>query len=301
MKQLALLFVLALVVGCGSTDASTGAAASGASSSSGSMLDPNTVEITGDFTIPANSEKYVCYTSDAADELAIDRVQYQQTQGVHHVLLVTPIAREQDGQFECDVLIKQTWVPVFANGTGTNDLKTPDGSAFKIKKGAQILLQLHLLNASAQEIKGTARVDLHKSSQTGLVSAGIYAFGTQVIDLPANKATTITNDCAMDKDVKMFAGFPHMHQLGKKMAFFAGKDAASMTKQFSIDSWSFGEQAIYPMPLSLHKGDATRLECTYDNTTSKDVTFGEHTANEMCYFITFIAPYDALDGCVRLQ
>lgn len=289
-----------LMMGCGSSDATTSAASS--SSSSSGALDPDTVRITaGEFTIAPNSEKYMCYAVDAQEALEIDRIQYTQQEGVHHVLMSTPLVREPDGASECDVLIKSTWIPVFANGTGSNDLKTPQGSAFKIHDKAQILVQLHLLNSGSTEIKGSAHIDMHKTHETNLVGAGIYAFGTQVIDLPPNKTTTISNDCALDKDVKIFAGFPHMHKLGKTMAFYAGKDAATMTKKFSIDSWSFGEQSIYPLPVDLKKGDMTHVECTYDNTTAKDVTFGEHTANEMCYFVTFIAPFDAIDGCVRLQ
>jgi hypothetical protein len=234
-------------------------------------------------------------------DLAIDRFTYDTTPGIHHLLLANTVVSEDDKPFECNVLFKQTWFPVFANGTGSADVSTPEGSAFKIHKGSQLLIQLHLLNSGKEPLTGKGRLVMHKNTSPDLVGAGIYGFGTQKVALPAQQVTTIKNDCVTEKDVHIFSGFPHMHTLGKKMSFWTGKDEASLTKQFSVDSWSFGEQQIYPLKLDLPKGTMTRVTCEYDNTTPKEVTFGESTSNEMCYFTTFVAPFETLDGCITLQ
>jgi copper type II ascorbate-dependent monooxygenase-like protein len=284
---------------CTSDGATT--ASGGGGGGGGAPVDDAVNFDTAEFSVAPGQELYMCYTMHTTEDLAIDRFTYEAQPGIHHLLLANTVVAEDDKPFECNVLFKQTWFPIFANGTGSADVSTPEGSAFKIHKGSQLLVQLHLLNSGKETIKGTGRLAMHKNTSPDLVGAGIYGFGTQNVVLPAQKVTTLQNDCAIDKDVHIFSGFPHMHTLGKKMSFWTGKDEASLTKQFSIDAWSFGEQQIVPLKLDLPKGTMTRVTCEYDNTTPNEVTFGESTSNEMCYFTTFIAPFETLDGCVDLQ
>lgn len=297
--SLALRAALTISIGLALSACSSSGGSTGAGGSTAVPPDSYVFE-TGAFDVAPGEEKYMCYTATVDQAMAIDQFTYDAVDGVHHLVLVNPYVKEQEGPFECDVLFKQTWLPVFANGTGSADVHTPTGSGFKIGQGQQLLVQLHLLNTTAAPLHGTARLVMHKNSDPNVISAGIYGFGTQVFTLPPQQKTTITNDCAIDKDVQVFAGFPHMHKLGQSMTFWTGPDTNSLTKQFSVDSWSFGEQAIYPMKLDLPKGTMTRLSCAYDNDTAATVGFGEHTSDEMCYFVTFIAPWDTLDGCVQL-
>jgi hypothetical protein len=69
---------------------------------------------------------------------------------------------------------------------------------------------------------------------------------------------------------------------------------------YSRNPYDFNNQYLDSSPLDIPKGAKTRITCTYDNTTSQTVTFGESTFNEMCYFVTFITGIDSPQGCVQL-
>src|SRR5205823_653422 len=79
---------------------------------------------------------------------------------VHHLAVFYTIAEEPDGFSECPSLIKQTWIPLYGGGRNTPGVTLPEGAGFKFKKGQQILMQLHLLNASPQTISETTAVNL---------------------------------------------------------------------------------------------------------------------------------------------
>jgi hypothetical protein len=254
---------------------------------------------TSEFVIPAGQEKYMCYTTRLADGVTLDRFKYTAQPGIHHIVMARTLVPESETPTECDALFKSTWIPIFGAGTGSADVSTPEGVGFKLPAKSQLLIQLHLLNAGATELRGSAKFVMHKNTDPSVIGAGLYAFGTQAIDLPSKQQTVVTNDCALERDVDTFAVFPHMHKLGQSIEFWSGKDAATMTKQFSLDSWSFGDQAFYPLKMNLKTGDMTRVRCTYDNTTDKAVQYGESSLDEMCYFVTYVTPDNGLDGCVH--
>jgi hypothetical protein len=72
-----------------------------------------------------------------------------------------------------------------------------------------------------------------------------------------------------------------------------------MTEQYQRDPWVFGVQPIDQVTMTLNPGDFVGATCTYDNTTSDAVVYGESTTNEMCFFVLFYTPFDHLDGCLN--
>jgi hypothetical protein len=287
-KTVLALIAIAAAAGC-ADEVSTGSAVATPSDSFALNSQP--------FSIAVGEEKYMCFTQTLADDLVVDRIDYGGVVGVHHLLLAQTLAPEQDGAFICNTLFKETWVPLFGAGTTADTLQLPADTTFSIPKGTQILLQLHLLNATGKPISNSVEIDLHKSAPTS-TTAGIYGFGTTKIALPPMAKSNVTNDCQVSRDLQIFAALPHMHLLGTAIKFEAGPSADSMKTLFELDNWSFNNQALVPLNLTLHDGDMTRVTCTFDNTTSAMVNFGESTHDEMCFFPVFISQYNGLDGCV---
>jgi len=48
----------------------------------------------------------------------------------------------------------------------------------------------------------------------------------------------------------------------------------------------------------LNAGDSITSSCTFNNTTSGVIDFGQSTKQEMCYQFTFAYPYGALNNGV---
>ena len=103
----------------------------------------------------------------------------------------------------------------------------------------------------------------------------------------------------MKEDLQVIAGFPHMHQMGRSLRFEVGSGDDSMQTKFLRDPYSFDDQHVEPLDLALSAGDMTRVTCDYENATTNDVTFGESTSNEMCFFIAFALNRNQISGCIR--
>jgi hypothetical protein len=124
-----------------------------------------------------------------------------------------------------------------------------------------------------------------------------YIFGTAAVNVPANQKTELKGDCTVRERIQLIAGFPHMHLLGTAMRFEAG-NAGEMREIFKRDPFSFHAQSIDPVELELNPGDLTRVTCNYNNTTSQDVSYGESSRNEMCYFIGFAVDRPQQGACL---
>jgi hypothetical protein len=254
---------------------------------------------TGQFEVESAAEKYLCFTRTLTEDMSVDRIWYDGKAVVHHLVMVKTLAPEPEGPFECPTFFKTTWIPLFANGTGAGSVDLPAGSTFKLTKGTQLLVQLHLLNTTEATRKDAVQIRMHPTEPTDNL-AGIYGFGTTKVELPAKQKTSLTNDCKVDKDVDIFAVFPHMHTRGTSLTFSVGKDEASLSEVFRVDPWDFDQQSIDPISLTLKPGDLTRVVCSYDNPTDKPIKFGESTFDEMCFFTAFRTNFQDLDGCIDL-
>lgn len=259
---------------------------------------------TGSYTVPAGSEKYYCFatTLSEAGKIGIDQVEAFESLSVHHMAVFQTLEREPEGFAECPVLIKQSWIPIYGNGVAKNNvtLDLPTGSAFKLAGDTQLLIQLHLLNPSTKDRTEKSFVNLHfVDDPESRVGAGIFAVGTNTIDIPAGaKDYSVENGCVLERDLDVFALFPHMHQHGTRIALYAGATEADAQLVYERNPWSFGDQTMDPKLLSLKKGTYVRATCSYDNDGQSPVTYGESSKDEMCYMVMFMTPFNGLDGCV---
>jgi len=165
----------------------------------------------------AGQERYVCYTRTLDADLAVDRFDYAAKSYVHHIFFSRTLQPEPDGVSECDVLFRTTWIPLFVAGNGSAHLAYPQGAATLLPKGTQIVVQLHLLNASSGPQDVNVDIEMRRSTEKNPVAVGLYAFGTQRISLAPNAASSISYECTTRQDVQSFTMLAHMHRLGTKM------------------------------------------------------------------------------------
>jgi hypothetical protein len=80
-----------------------------------------------------------------------------------------------------------------------------------------------------------------------------------------------------------------MHQLGTHL-----KTTATIGGETTVlhdDAYSFNDQAFIPFEtITLDAGDTLTTECTWNNTTSSTVTWGESSTTEMCFSIMYRYP-----------
>jgi hypothetical protein len=294
---------LLVVTGCGTSDktASSSAPAAPAQVKTGiTKADTGWVFQTDEFQLDPGQEKFLCYVVTTQETLSIARFASKAHRVVHHLLMSEATAPEQEGDSECDVLFRTTWQPMFFGTTADTNVPMPDGAAKVVEKGKQIVVQLHLLNAGSTPVKDSVAVEMTRSTVANPELVSVFAFGTTKISVPPKQVTTLTGNCKMKKDLRIFAFLPHMHLLGKKMELFVGPDADHLKSVFVRDPYDFNNQYMEDFKIEIPAGSATRLDCTYDNDRDKTATFGESSYDEMCFAAGLEVGGDGVaDGCIE--
>ena len=250
--------------------------------------------------IGAGEERFVCFAAPMMEDAVIDGYAHGAQAFVHHVVFARTLAPEPEGLSECDTLFRTTWDPLFITGAGSASLKFPEGVGHKLKQGAQLLVQMHLLNASEHDVEEPVAIKMHRSPVAEPEPVGTYVLGSTDVHLPPGQSSEIQGTCTLEESVKVIAAFPHMHWLGKRLTVELGSSADDMHTIFTRDPYDFDNQHIEEMTLELKPGDVTRVTCSYDNTTPHEVGFGESTTNEMCFFIGFAVGRDKLTStCLK--
>lgn len=278
-----------LLLGCGTDSASD---------------DPNVVEVVSErYTLQPGEEKYFCYTMrlPADRDVAIRKMTPTYGVGTHHILFAQTFATEPDGFSECAVLFKQTWLPLYTGGLDSGPVEMPEGVGFStLERGQQVLMQLHLQNATDEVISDVTslRVDLVDKTPE-MIEAGIYGLDNRLIDIPPNTETkTMEMSCTPDHPMDVFAVLGHMHKRGKSLDVSRGA-TAGVDMLFEA-AWNFEEQPLTPVNMSVNAGDKLHLRCTHENRSDLQIGYGESSDDEMCSFVFYYAPADyQLDGCIN--
>jgi hypothetical protein len=173
---------------------------------------------------------------------------------------------------------------VYGSGVGTNPIAFPPGVGVKVPAGKQLLLNLHLFNVSDRPLRGVSGTLMKTITADQLLHEAEAVLMGKVLTLsvPPGDSTQV-GTCRMNGDVTIFAMQPHMHQLGTHMKVVA---ESSVTGDVTIwdAPYSFDEQLARRVgPVSLKRGDAVRIHCSYRNTRGETVNFGDSSLAEMCF------------------
>lgn len=174
----------------------------------------------------------------------------------------------------------------------------PLGAGMPIRKGADLVLQLHL-HPSGKEESDRSSVALYFADKPTerQMSRAPFVVGSIMIDIPAGKPDhTITSSITLPTDVTLISVLPHMHLIGKEMKVTATLPDGTEQSLIWIKDWNFywQDNYVYHDPVHLPSGTKLDLLCRYDNTTDnplnpshppKRVFFGNGSTDEMCFGI----------------
>lgn len=307
-----------LVCGCGSADGDsalqatggsagesspkgTGGTGAGAAGSGGAEgLDPGSewkTLLTGDWTLAAGTEDYVCVRHTIKEDIYIKAFEGINPLGTHHTFLTMGPPSGPDGVTQCEAT-ENHGKSIFGSGVGTNPIEYPEGVAIKVEAGSQMLLNLHLFNATADELSGTSGTKMLPidESEVEFIGQSLTA-GAFDLSLPPHQESSVSGSCTVSSNTTVFAVQPHMHQLGKHMKVVA--ESSVDGEQVLHDApYDFEQQLYYPVaPLQLSAGDSVQFECTWENTTDRTVGFGDSSLDEMCFVALYRFPAEGSDFC----
>jgi hypothetical protein len=249
--------------------------------------------IEGSWTLAAGTENpRVCVKKHLTEDIYVKAIRPVHPPGTHHTL----VTLSDDDSVDCTTAVVNGFI--YGAGIGSEGLELPPGVAIKLPKGKVLNLGLHVYNTGSTELKGTSAIEIQTMAAADVkYESEAVLSGPFTISLPPHEVTTLKDDCNITTDQKIYALFPHMHQLGKHI-----KTTFTMSGSERVihdGDYSFNEQFQIPLdPVTpLNAGDVVTTECTFDNTTDRTVTFGESSDTEMCFSVLFRYPKQGAGFC----
>ena len=179
------------------------------------------------------------------------------------------------------------WAP------GVTVRKTPPGTAFVVKPGTKIVMQVHYHKSGKEEVDQT-KMGIYTTKTKPEKEVDIFWCANPAFRIPAGANDhKVAWRQSIPADATIYSVMPHMHLLGKSMKAKITKDDGTEVPLVFVDKWDFNWQLVYALkePLQVKKGWKLSVEAYYDNSdsnpfkTGKAVTWGEQTTDEMALLV----------------
>lgn len=195
-------------------------------------------------------------------------------------------------------LATAAWIDQWTPGITTR--KLPEGVGFRVRKGTDILINMHYHpNGKVEEDQSTVGIYLARPEEKieRFVTEDPFGVITANIDIPPGISNHhVWKEYRLPVDVTLLSLFPHMHWLGREMKLMATLPDGKELPLIWIERWDFNwqDQYLCREPLRLPKGTLLRLDGWYDNSENSPyqinhppqrVIIGTNTTDEMCLAI----------------
>jgi Flp pilus assembly protein TadD len=169
---------------------------------------------------------------------------------------------------------------------------SPDGMAWRLEPGSDLVAQLHLQPTGRTESVQVS-VGFYFTDRAPQRTPVGLRLGSETIDIPAGaRAHAITDSFVLPVDVDVLAVQPHAHNLARRMEATATLPDGSARALITISDWDFRWQDVYryTQPIALPAGTTIAMTYTYDNSADnvrnpyrppRRVVWGQNTTDEM--------------------
>jgi hypothetical protein len=283
-------------------------------SQAGDMANPapaNAIDLnSGMISVGAGVERTVCMTGQMPITSPIDVTEISTRQQLtHHVIFykylqggvpqVNPVPTDcqpldlfNGGQLKAPLFIGESADP------SENVLKMPPNVVYHMEPTDYYAIEIHIINASLNPINLSVDVYLTPATPNSSVQYADMLFfnNTKGLDksydgigvgLPPMANTTIDPSYgAVNPKLNVFGLTTHQHHLGTGISVYKASGPSDPgTLLFTNTDWQ--HPALYRLPddapLTFPDGGGLRWICSYDNTTTSYVEFGQSAlTNEMC-------------------
>jgi mono/diheme cytochrome c family protein len=175
---------------------------------------------------------------------------------------------------------------------GRRPVEAPEGMAWPLRQGADLVLQLHLRpTGKAERIQ--PRIGLHFTDQAPTRPYMLMLLRSTSIDIaPGVSDYAFESSYQLPVDVSVVGIAPHLHLLGKEARGWAELPDGGRVELIFIKQWDFNWQGEYRyvQPVALPKGTTLKMRFAYDNSEKnarnpnhppRRVQYGLETTDEM--------------------
>lgn len=192
------------------------------------------------------------------------------------------------------------WAP------GKGPVVSPDGLAWRLDPGRDLVLQLHMVPSGRPE-QVRPSIALRFANEPPSARAVLLRVGSTRLDIPAGEARhEATDRFVLPVDVRVLAVSPHAHYLTREVHVTARPPGASEMSLLDIPAWDvrWQEDYRYRTPLALPAGTEIATRLVFDNSIAnvanphmppRRVVYGPATTDEMGDVWLQLLPASAAD------
>lgn len=163
------------------------------------------------------------------------------------------------------------------------DLELPPGIAMKIPAGATIDINSHYFNVTDEVLFGEVFLNMvtipEDSVKETLRIDDIN--NDNVLFLPPQKATTITDEKTFGRNTQIRQMFAHMHKRGYKFEVFKKGGQNNGELLYVSYDYQHPPYQFFDPPLEIKRGEGLITKVYYNNDTDREISFGVTSEDEM--------------------
>jgi hypothetical protein len=186
-------------------------------------------------------------------------------------------------------------------------LSLPQGVGYTLDANQMLRIEMHFINplSTAQMLTSTSTMIPIPDGQYQY-EAGFLFIGDPDITLPPNAKTTLGPIFfpvpSVYAGAQFFAITGHEHKLGTDVTISTATSAMDPgTSVYNVPNWLWSEPATVTAnpPFAIPAGGGFKFTCTWNNTSSTQVAFGESATAEMCFFWAYYYPSVGSKVCLH--
>lgn len=253
--------------------------------------------------IPSSERELFVYRAlGNASDLYVTRIQSRMRPGSHHLLLYT--FDESNTSFPCNTRPTLDAVRDIKNPDGTFnvlnmfpmachvffagamtpdfDYSFPPGVALRLPANASLDLNVHYVNRSPANLPGQAFANLYTADRAAVSTvARTLNYANTSITLPPGVRTTLRKAFPVAVRTTVLGVTSHMHSLGEKFEIRVRRANGTETTVYTNTDWEHPGFVTFATPIVLEPGDGLVSVVTWNNTTTRTVSFGLASTDEM--------------------
>jgi hypothetical protein len=299
MRKIAVLFMFAATVGCGTAESTPMKADPSSFVDGFSPPAPGADEM--QIVSPAlgtfkpGDDKTICTYLDftVAEDMDVLGFHMYQSKTGHHATLYRTVTKQPVGTHECKDADMFNVRFIAGGGEAAPDISVPDGLAFRVNAGSQLMMVTHWLNTTdkSYEVQAAATLRVAKPSAARQVSDLFVVAATQFTD-PAGVVTDNKSTCVFKQDMQMWMLAGHAHEFTNRVTI---DHVVGDTSTRVYDTpWQPEYTTNAPLtlftkdqPFVVKAGESLTTTCTVDNMKgTTPITF----PREMCTSLGFFFP-----------
>ena len=230
-------------------------------------------------------------TSDVVD------FRMYQSNGGHHAILYGARKHMPSDTHVCteDDMVNASQ---FIAGGGAESMaqanfKIPDGLAFTVIGGSQLMIQTHWISTGSTMVDGQAVLYMTTQPSDGTrQTLDLLTVYTTQFNVPAQQTGSVVTTCKVKDDIQLLTLVGHEHEWGSRVKVEVINGTGTVNNVWE-HAWQPAFQTDPPLnlyskdkPFVLHAGDTMRVTCDWNNTTDTALTF----PREMCVGSGFYFP-----------